>query len=747
MKTLINFLLFVFLITNLNAEVIKDVKISGNKRISNETIKVFTDIKVGKDFTDFSLNQALKKLYDSNFFEDVTLSFNNGLLQIAVVENPIIDTFEIEGIKNKTFLEFIKESLSLRERTSFNSVILQNDLNIIKNILQTNGYYFSNIKSNFIKNDELNSLKLKIDIDLGDKARIKEIIFIGDKKVKDKKLLEIIASEKHMFWKFISKNVFLNQNTISLDKRLLSNYYKNLGYYNVKILDAYAEITNESSNFKLTYKINAGKKYFFNDFSLIIPPDYYEKDFDYVNERFDEIKGDPFSLKKVNKILDEIESIATNRLYDFIDAIVTEEIVNDNKLNFTFTLKDSEKFYVEKVNIFGNFTTIEDVIRNRLIVDEGDPLNKILFNKSINEIKSLNIFKKVEYKVNDGSTDNQKIIDINVEEQPTGEISLAAGYGTSGAETGGSITEKNFMGKGINLNASLQLSEDSLKGELNYIKPNFAYTDNTLIFSLKSIENDFLSIYGYETSEKGFSVGTIYEQYENLFFSPEIRVNFEDLTTNSTASANLKKQEGSYNDLYFNYGLNYDLRDSKYKTSSGKMITFNQDLPLISDGSEISNALTYNYYKTLNETSNMVGKANFLIQSVNSVDGSDVRISKRVNAPYHRLRGFEKGKIGPVDKNDYIGGNYASVINLSTNLPGILSSVDIVDFNYFIDLANVWGVDYNDSLSDSKLRSSTGIGMNFLTPIGPLSFSLSQPITKSSSDKTETFRFSLGTTF
>ena len=256
-----------------------------------------------------------------------------------------------------------------------------------------------------------------------------------------------------------------------------------------------------------------------------------------------------------------------------------------------------------------------------------------------------------------------------------------------------------------------------------------------------------MSIYGYETTERGFSIGTSYEQYENLYFSPEIDLNFEDLTTNSTASSNLKKQEGSYTDFYFNYGLSYDLRDSKYKTSSGKLITFNQDLPVISDGSELLNSFTYNYYKTLNETNNMVGKANFYIQSVNSLDGSDVRISKRVSAPYHRLRGFEKGKIGPVDKNDYIGGNYVSVLNLSTNLPGLLSNVDIVDFNYFIDFANVWGVDYNDSLDDSALRSSTGIGMNFLTPIGPLSFSLSQPITKSSSDKTETFRFSLGTTF
>ena len=144
----------------------------------------------------------------------------------------------------------------------------------------------------------------------------------------------------------------------------------------------------------------------------------------------------------------------------------------------------------------------------------------------------------------------------------------------------------------------------------------------------------------------------------------------------------------------------------------------------------------------------MVGKASFYLKAVNSLDDSDVRISKRGTVPYNRLRGFVKGKIGPIDNSDYIGGNYVSALNLSTNLPGILSTVENVDFQYFVDLANVWGVDYDNSIDDSNMiRSSTGVGMNLLTPVGPLSFSLTKPITKKSSDKTETFRFNLGTTF
>ena len=144
----------------------------------------------------------------------------------------------------------------------------------------------------------------------------------------------------------------------------------------------------------------------------------------------------------------------------------------------------------------------------------------------------------------------------------------------------------------------------------------------------------------------------------------------------------------------------------------------------------------------------MIGKVSLYLKTVNSINGSDVRISKRGNVPYSRLRGFEKGKVGPVENSDYIGGNYVSAVNLSTNLPFIFSTVENVDFNYFIDAANVWGVDYDSSIDDSgTLRSSTGFGVDLLTPIGPLSFSFTQPISKASSDKTETFRFNLGTTF
>ena len=734
----------IFFSTSL-ADVVKKLEVTGNKRITSESITVLGAISLNEKYDDAKLNSVLKKLYNTNFFSNIDLSIENSVMKIKVIENPIIEDIQITGIKNKNFLKSINEQMILKDRMSFTEAQFSRDLNVIKNIFKSSGFYFAKINSSITKDESLNSIRLTIDIDKGERAKIKEIIFIGDKKIKDKKLLEVITSEEHRFWKFISNKVFLNESLINLDKRLLTNYYRNLGYYKVKVLNSFAEL-KQNNSFKIIYNIDAGKKYFFDDFVLNLPSDYQEKDFSQITKIFSKLKGSTYSLDSINLILEEIDYVASLRLYDFIDINVKENITDD-KITFTFDVVDSEKFYVEKINILGNFVTIEEVIRNKFIVDEGDPLNNLLFNKSVDGINSLGIFKSVRTDIKDGSENNLKIIDIKVEEKPTGEISLGAGVGTNGTTIGGGVKEKNFLGKGIDLSTEIDISEDALKGKFVYSKPNFAYTDNTLFTSINSSTSDYLTDYGYKLSDIGMTLGTRFEQFENLFFSPELSIALEDLKTNSTASNNLKKQEGSYEDFYFNYGLEYDLRDSSFRPTKGSKTSFYQQLPIVSGNNEIVNVAVFTQYKTLSKKSDLIGKASVYLKAVNSLDNSDVRISKRAGVPSSRLRGFQRGKIGPIDNGDYIGGNYVSTLNLSTNLPG-LSSIEALDFNYFIDIANVWGVDYSSDIDESNVvRSSTGIALDVFTPIGPLSFSFAKPITQKNTDKTETFRFNLGTTF
>ncbi len=738
-------LTFSFLLSFANAEILKKFEISGNKRISDETVIIFSELKVNEEVSKSKLDLVIKNLYKTNFFRNISLNFNNNTLFIQVEENPIIENLEITGIKKQSLVEFIKGKIRLSEMKSFDEELLSSDLDLINNILKTNGYYFTKISSSKNINNSLNTVDLKIDITLGEKAKINKIDFLGEKIFKDKRLKEIIASEEHRFWKFVSKNVYINQELINLDKRLLTNYFKNNGYYDVKIENSFVEFDKES-NFNLIYNITPGKKFSFNDFSLNLPSDYDPKLFEKISKKFPKLKGETYSLLKINDILDDINDIALTKQYEFINASLKEEILGD-KINFIINISESEKFYIEKINIRGNFTTLEEVIRNNLIVDEGDPFNEILFNKSVNDIQSLGIFKKVEAEIYEGSNSSLKEIDLEIEERPTGEIALTAGFGTTGETLGGGIRENNFLGKGIRLDTNIELTADSIKGKFVYSKPNFNYSDNTLFTSIKSSSSDFMTDSGYKTSEMGFSLGTRFEQFQNIFLSPEIDFLIEDLETSSKASSTLKKQEGSYTDLYFNYSINQDLRDKKFRTEDGYVTTFSQELPLISDNSEISNAFEVIKYQKLSTTSSMIGKVSFFGKTITGLS-DDVRISKRLNLPSSRLRGFQRGKVGPIENNDYIGGNHLSSLNLSATLPNIVQGLDNLDVGIFFDAANVWGVDYDSSLDDkSTIRSSTGVALNLLTPIGPLSFSFANALSKASSDKTETFRFNLGTQF
>jgi len=728
------------------AQIIDSIVISGNKRISDNTIKVYSKLDQYESFNENNLNQILKDLYKTDFFKDINISIKDNILYVDVVESPIIENLEINGIKKNDLNKFLLDNISLKNKRSFNNEKLQNDLKIIENILKSSGYYFSKISVSELYNNELNSVQISINVNLGKKAHIKNISFIGNKIFKDKQLREIIASEEHKFWKFLTKNVYINENLLNLDKRLLSNFYKNSGYYNIKINSTFVEL-DKDENFKLVYNIDAGNKFFFNNFNIKVPADYNQGIFDEMQKKFNKFIDTEYSLYVIEDFLDQINDAALLKQFEFIDASVSEEIVGNDRVDITINIKESKKEYVEKININGNYVTIEDVVRNSLIVDEGDPFNQILFNKSLNNIRSLGIFKTVDYKISTGSSDEFKIIDVDVVEQPTGEIMAGAGYGTSGGTVLLGIKEKNFLGQGITLNANLELTEESIKGSLDYIEPYFNFSDNSLFASISNTENDYLDTFGYKTNEFQLSSGTSFEPYEKIIFSPNLSLSYENLDTNSKASNAIKKQKGTYSDIYFNYSLINDNRDNKFNPQTGNRTNFTQELPLYSDVNEISNAIEFTTYKKFSRQSDIVNKISIYSKMINSFD-NDVRISKRLHVPSSRLRGFEKGKIGPIDNNDYIGGNYIAAFNLSTKLPNLLAEFENIDFSIFLDTANIWGIDYNDALDDrSTLRSSAGLAVNVLTPIGPLSFSFSEAFSKTSSDKTETFRFNLGTTF
>ena len=740
---LVQFLVLLVL-SSANAEKIDKINIIGNERISKDTIIIFSEIDIEQDFDNQKINNVLKKLYNTNFFSDIKIDLKNNTLTIIVVENPIIQDVQILGIKANKLKQPLFEAIKLKKNNSFNDYLVKKDRDLILNILKTNGFYFADIKLEKIENQN-NTVSLIYNIELGKKAKIRKIKFIGDKKYKNRKLFRIIASEEDKFWKFISNNKLLDQRRIELDARLLENYYRNKGFYMVKIDSTFAEFLDDGM-FDLTFNINAGEKFFFNKLKLDIPSDYDKNNFSRIESLFEKLKDKPYSYNAIEKILKEVEIIALQEEYDSINATVEENIVEKNKLDFTIFIDEMEKHFVQRINIIGNNITREDVIRNNLILDEGDTFNKILHNKSINNLKALGFFKSVSSEIVQGTDKKSKVVNIEVEEKPTGEISAGAGVGTSGTMIGFSVKENNFLGRGIKFASNLELTDETIRGKFSVANPNFKGSDQSVFANIESSETNRLTNFGYKTTKTGFSLGSRFEYYENVFLSPSVSTYYESLKTDSSASAIIEKQKGSYFDSDFDYLIDYDLRNQKFQTSDGFRSRFSQSIPVVSDSYGLINGYEFNFYEELMDE--MISSFTFYAKSVNSITGDDVRISERLYMPSRKLRGFQRGKVGPVDSNDYVGGNYVSSLNFAATLPNVMPNWQTADFSIFFDAGNVWGVDYSSSVDDSNtIRSAAGISLDWHTIVGPLSFSFANALTKASTDKTESFRFNLGTTF
>ena len=742
LKILITVLFFVLNTISLKAEIVKDVKISGNTRVSEETIKIYGGIKINEDYNEQQLNKVINNLYSTNFFENIEISLSNNVLDIRLIEYPVINQLVIIGEESKKYKDQIRKIIKLKEKDSFILNILSNDVETIKKLYSSLGFNFVKIECQ-IKEIDKSNIYLIFNIDKGEETLISKIVFTGDKKIREKRLKDVIASEEHKFWKFISRNTKFSENLINLDIRLLTNYYKSLGYYDVKINSSSAEI-KQKNNIVLTYSIDAGNRYIIKKIITNVDSVFDKNLFYSLNKEYQKITGDYYSPFKVKKLLEKIDELIEYNNLQFVEHNV-EEIVEDDSIVIKFNINEGQKVLVERINILGNTVTNENVLRGELLLDEGDPFTNLSLEKSVAEIKARNIFKTVETKVSQGSSNDLKVIDIIVEEQPTGEISAGAGVGTDGGTVAFAIKENNWLGEGKKVGLDFQIDTDSLRGTLNFTDPNYNFLGNSLNYYISSTRNDKPD-QGYENTLMESGIQTSFEQYQDLFASLGISASYDDLQTTDTASESLKKQAGQFNEIAGNYGFALDKRNRAFMPTSGYISKFNQSLPVYADKNFVANSLSSSVYQQFSE--NVVGAAKIYMSAINGIGGDDVRLSKRKYLGKKRLRGFKSGKVGPLDGTDHVGGNYAAALNIEANLPKLLPETTNTDISLFLDFGNIWGVDYDSSIDDSnKLRSSTGMAASWLSPVGPMTFIFSSDISKATTDETESFNFQLGTTF
>ena len=404
LKFLNTILFFILFTTFAKAEIVKDIQIIGNKKVSDETIKIYGDIKINEDYNEKKLNDILNSLYKTNFFENVDLKLSNNILTINLKEFLMINQIIILGEKSKKRSDQIKKVISLKEKESFLKSNLSNDIELIRNYYSSVGFNSAKIQAKVKKFEDV--IDLIIDIDIGQETRISSINFVGDKKISDKRLRDIVASEEHKFWKVISRNTKFSERLVLLDERLLKNYYKSIGYYDVNINSKSANI-NKNNDIDITFTIDAGTRYIIKKISTNVDPVFDKKIFESLQKDYNKYIGNYYSPFSIKKLLDRIDLLIEAKNIQFVEHNV-ETIVENDGIEIKFNIFETDKILVERIDITGNNVTNEAVIRGKLLLDEGDPFSELALNKSISKLKSLGIFSDVTLKVADSKVQNQK---------------------------------------------------------------------------------------------------------------------------------------------------------------------------------------------------------------------------------------------------------------------------------------------------------------------------------------------------
>ena len=738
-------IIFLLILTTCSFAEIKQVKVLGNKRVSSNTIEALVDKKITQ-IDSIYINNLTRKIYNTEFFSNVKISYDTNILSISVEENPIVNFFYINGITGSD-LDEVNKIVSLKENSIFSVSKLKKDVEDVKEYYKLSGYFFSVVEPEVIKIDD-NQVNLILNIKKNDISRIKNIYFIGDKYFSSSQLLDIISSAEDKWWSFFS-NSALNEDRVEVDKKLLKLFYKSKSFYDVQIESTLANL-DKNNNFTLTYSINSGKKYKFGNIEIktetLTLKDSNILDIKNISEII--IKDKMYSPSLISAVEKKINIYLDNKKLANIEIDLEEIKKADDKIDLAIKLNSLKNTLIGKINIYGNSITEEKVIRDNLVISEGDILNISKVKKSLDNINSKNIFRKADYKISDSDLQkNSKDLNLYVKEQPTGSLSAGVGYGSNGALLEGSINERNFLGKGIDLNFTGRLATEKVSGVFSYIDPNFKNSEKELANYFYS-ESDDYSNAGFTSKRIGDRLGTRYELFEDVYLKPFVALQFDRLETNANASTLLRSRDGNFTTSTLGFNLLADFRNSKTLPSSGSLLFFDQSYAtLISDIPTIQTSVGSTFFQELiNEK--FIGSAKLKFSNVTALDNKDVKLSDRIFASTSDLRGFESRGVGPIDSGSHVGGNYLAVLNFKSSFPNPIPENFRPNTYLFYDIGNVWGADYSDIISgSSKLRSSTGLALDVVSPIGPLSFTYSIPLSKATTDKEQRFLFNIGSSF
>lgn len=734
------------------------VTVEGNQAIEPATILSYAGIGRGETVSAARLNDAYQSIVNSGLFESVELIPQGGNLLIRVVEYPMVNIVNFEGnarLKDEELAEIAKS----KGRMVYSPSQAEEDAANIAEAYRVRGRIAATVDPRIIRRDG-NRVDLVFEITEGKVAEIERLSFVGNRAFTDRRLRQVLETKQAGLLRTIIQGDTFVAERLELDKQLLRDFYLARGYADIQVLDATSDVARERDAFFVTFTIREGQQFRIGEVTTISEIEGLEPAEFAAVQRIR--AGEVWSPALIDNNIARMENLALRKGLTFVR--VDPRITRDERggiLDVEFAIVRGERIFVERIDIEGNTTTLDQVVRRQFRTVEGDPLNAREIRQSAERIRALGFFSDAQVNAEPGSSPDQVVVNVDVEEQPTGSLTFGASYGVStGVGFNIGLSEQNFLGRGQSIGVSLSTGTDTSEGSFSFVEPAFLGRDVALKFSANYRESDNENSTTYDTR-----VGRITPALEfplGELSRLEVRYTYKDSKISDVpagASAIISQEAalGAQVTSSVGYTYSYDTRISGLNPKGGVLLRFGQDIAGLGGDSEyvMTTALALAETKVAQEEVTL--RAIFEGGMINSLGGTNSQITERFFAN-GKIRGFEPGGIGPRDLsalNDALGGNMFAVARFEADFPLGLPEEYGITGGVFFDVGSVWsldningGVGGANPVDDSmNLRSSVGVSIFWDTPVGPLRLNFAKPIVKEDYDLDQVFDLTVSTRF
>jgi len=750
-----------------NSGVVQRVLVDGNERIERDTILSYLSIQPGDTVGPEQIDVAIKTLFKTDLFADVAIELKDGTLAVRVVENPIINQVVFEGNHN-TKDDKLRDEVTVRPRGIFTRAKVQGDVQRIVELYRREGRISVTVTPKIVQLPQ-KRVDLIFEIDEGKKSGILRINFLGNKQFSENDLRGVVVTKESRFYRFFSSNDNYDPDRLDYDQEQLRKFYRNHGFYDFRIINSVAELAPDKNGFVVTYTIDEGLQYKFGKLKVVTA--LKKLNGDLLQQLLPIREGQMYEDDKIEKATDALTFAAGAAGFAFVDVVPHYSANKKSRtVDLTFDVKEGPRVYVDRVDIVGNTITLDYVIRREMLVTEGDAYNRVLVDRSKQQIKALGFFKDVDIKQLPGSAPDRTDLQVKVTEQPTGELSFSAGYSSVDrlvADIG--VTQRDFGGRGEDVRA--EVSAGSLRQVINFsfTEPRFLGRNLSAGVDLYAQRYDFTTYAGYTSQSIGASARLGFPLGQYLSLSARYTIHEDEVSVASgecgdppLLSPVICSETGATFTSAPGYTLRWDHRNDAFNPTRGFYLQMSQDFAGFGGNTR--------YIKTQGEGGwyhgftpdyifSITGNAGY----ITGWGGSTVDVNDRFYEGGNSFRGFQVAGIGPRDTNPLydqaLGAKLFAIGTIEQTFPDGLPEQYGIKTALFSDFGTAGLLDDADKRSsithsiiptvedDLHLRASAGISVFWKSPLGPIRIDLSDVLAKDKYDKTENFKFSTSTRF